>query len=134
MQKLGKNHNFGGILPWIRGPRAKKAIRSLVSLGPLIQLGWGHLGLYLKFKAQNLGYLSPMFLEAKFGVSVTYVFGGKIWGSDMNFRGKIWGRAPRPPNWKYPLWEDYSPLISLLLPQTGTGFAQTARTAFLTCW
>ena len=28
---------------------------------------WGHLGLYLKFKGQNLGYLSPMFLEAKFG-------------------------------------------------------------------
>ena len=26
------------------------------------------------------------------------------------------------------------PLISLLLPQTGTDFAQTARTAFLTCW
>ena len=28
---------------------------------------WGHLGLYLKFKGQNLGYLSPIFLEAKFG-------------------------------------------------------------------
>ena len=27
----------------------------------------GHLGLYLKFKGQNLGYLSPIFLEAKFG-------------------------------------------------------------------
>ena len=27
-----------------------------------------------------------------------------------------------------------SPLISLLLLQTGTYFAQTARTAFLTCW
>ena len=27
---------------------------------------WGHLGLYLKFKGQNLGYLSPIFLEAKF--------------------------------------------------------------------
>ena len=25
----------------------------------------------------------------KFGVSVTYIFGGKIWGSDMTFRGKI---------------------------------------------
>ena len=31
--------------------------------------------------------------RAKFGVSVTYIFGGKIWGSDMNFRGKIWGQA-----------------------------------------
>ena len=27
-----------------------------------------------------------------------------------------------------------SPLISSLLPQTGTDLAQTARTAFLTCW
>ena len=46
--------------------------------------------------------------RAKFGVSVTYIFGGKIWGSDMNFRGKIWGQAP-PPHlliWKYPLWEE----------------------------
>ena len=29
---------------------------------------WGHLGLYLKFKGQNLGYLSPIFLEAKLGL------------------------------------------------------------------
>ena len=28
---------------------------------------WGHLGLYLKFKGQNLVYLSTIFLEAKFG-------------------------------------------------------------------
>ena len=28
---------------------------------------WGHLGLYLKFKVQTLGYLSPISLEAKFG-------------------------------------------------------------------
>ena len=28
---------------------------------------WGHLGLYLKLKGQNIGYLSPIFLEAKFG-------------------------------------------------------------------
>ena len=34
--------------------------------------------------------------RAKFGLSVTYIFGGKIWGSDMNFRGKIWGQAPPP--------------------------------------
>ena len=35
--------------------------------------------------------------RAKFGVSVTYIFGGKIWGSDMKFRGKIWGHAPPTP-------------------------------------
>ena len=43
--------------------------------------------------------------RAKFGVSVTYIFGGKIWGSNMNFRGKLWGQAP--PDlliWKYPIW------------------------------
>ena len=28
---------------------------------------FGHLGLYLKYKGQNVGYLSPVFLEAKFG-------------------------------------------------------------------
>ena len=27
------------------------------------------LGSYLKFKGQNLGYLSPVFLEAKFGTT-----------------------------------------------------------------
>ena len=32
--------------------------------------------------------------RAKFGVFVTYIFGGKIWGSDMNFRHKIWGQVP----------------------------------------
>ena len=40
--------------------------------------------------------------RAKFGVSVTYIFVGKIWGFDMNFRGKIWGQAPRPPNMEVP--------------------------------
>ena len=37
--------------------------------------------------------------RAKFGVSVTYIFGSKIWGSDMNFRGKIWGQAPPQPSY-----------------------------------
>ena len=40
--------------------------------------------------------------RAKFGVSVTYIFGGKILGSDMNFRGKIWGQAPQPPYMEVP--------------------------------
>ena len=50
--------------------------------------------------------------RAKFGVFVTYIFGGKIWGSDTNFRGNFWGHAPSlPPSllkWKYPLWVFYS--------------------------
>ena len=28
--------------------------------------------------------------------------GGKIWGSNKNFRGKFWGQAPRPPNMEVP--------------------------------
>ena len=35
--------------------------------------------------------------RAKFGVSVTCMFGGKIWGSDMNFIGKNLGPSPPPP-------------------------------------
>ena len=37
--------------------------------------------------------------RAKFGVFVTFIFGGKIWGSNKNFRGKFWGQAP--PTSKY---------------------------------
>ena len=40
--------------------------------------------------------------RAKFGVFVTYIFGGKIWGPNKNFRGKFWGQAPRPPNMEVP--------------------------------
>ena len=43
---------------------------------------WGHLGVYLKFKGQNLAYLLPIFLEAKFR------------GSHTNFSGKFWGQIP----------------------------------------
>ena len=40
--------------------------------------------------------------RAQFGVFVTYIFGGKIWGSYTNFRGKFWGQAPpHLPIWKY---------------------------------
>ena len=43
---------------------------------------WGHLGLYLKFKGQNLGYLSPIFLKAKFwGQSLpTSLYGSTPYG------------------------------------------------------
>ena len=52
---------------------------------------WGHLRLYLKFKGQNLGYLSPILLEAKFGAPTRI--------SEANFGAK-------PPDlliWKYSL-------------------------------
>ena len=52
---------------------------------------WGHLGLYLKFRGQNLGCLSPIILEAKFG-ALTGI-------SEANFRAKP---PLRPPYIKYP--------------------------------
>ena len=33
---------------------------------------------------------------------VINIFGGKIWGFDTNFRGKVWGQAPRPPDIEIP--------------------------------
>ena len=50
----------------------------------------GHLLLYLKFKGKNLGYLSAIFLEAKFGAPIRI--------SEAN----IWGQAPQPLNMEAP--------------------------------
>ena len=52
-------------------------------------------------KSPNFGVISEI-QRAKFGVFVTYTFGGKIWGSNENFRGKFWGQAPDHLIWKYP--------------------------------
>ena len=52
-------------------------------------------------KIPNFGVISEI-RRAKFGVFVTYIFGGKIWGSNKNFRGKVWGQASRPPNMEVP--------------------------------
>ena len=52
---------------------------------------WGHLGLYLKFKWQNLGYLSAIFSEEKFGAPTRI--------SEANFEAK----SPDLLIWKYPL-------------------------------
>ena len=48
------------------------------------------LGTNLKFRRQNLGYLSPLFFEVKFGAPTRILEG--------NFGGK----APRPPNMEIP--------------------------------
>ena len=53
---------------------------------------WGHLGLYLKFKGQTLGYLSPIFLEAKFGAPTGI--------SEAKFEAK----PLRPPYMEVPPW------------------------------
>ena len=50
------------------------------------------LGLYLKFKGENLGYLSSIILEAKFG-ALTPI-------SEANFEAK----RPRPPDMEVPPW------------------------------
>ena len=44
----------------------------------------------------------------KFGVFVTYIFGGKIWGPDTNCRGKFWGQPPRPPYMEVPSLDQYA--------------------------
>ena len=54
-------------------------------------------------KSPDFGVISEI-QRVKFGAFVTYIFGGKIWGSNKNFRGKFW--AIKPPDlliWKYPL-------------------------------
>ena len=56
-------------------------------------------------KNHNLGAFRVIseIQRAKFGVFVTYIFGGKIWGSDRTFRGKFFGAKPRDLLiWKYP--------------------------------
>ena len=57
---------------------------------------WGHLGLYLKFKRQNLGYLSPICLGYLSPINL---------GLRPEFQRQNLG--PSPPDlliWKYPLW------------------------------
>ena len=56
-------------------------------------------------KSPNFGVISEI-QRAKFGTFVIYIFGGKIWGSNKNFRGKSWGQAPRPPNMEEPPGKD----------------------------
>ena len=51
-------------------------------------------------KSPNFGVISEI-QRAKFGVFVTNIFGGKICGSNKNFRGKFWGQVPLL-IWKYP--------------------------------
>ena len=91
-------------------------------VGPHIKFGgkiWGKvrpsspneekLRKFLYHKAQKLGKnpnfgVKSQIQRAKFGVFVTYIFGGKIWGPNKNFRGKFWGQAPppRPSNMEVP--------------------------------
>ena len=71
----------------IRGKRGKFCYHAQdAKVGRKSQF-WGH----PKFRVQNLGYLSPILLEAKF------------WGSNKNFKGKILGPSPRTTKIEDPL-------------------------------
>ena len=52
-------------------------------------------------KRPKFGVISEI-QRVKFGVFVTYIFGGKIWGSNKNVRGKFWSQVPRSPNMEVP--------------------------------
>ena len=100
-----------------RGVLPNKEVGGGGGLGPHIKFGgkiWGKVRSSSPNKRKNFGRSvttrrksweeSPNFgaiseiQRAKFGVFVTYIFGGKIWGSNKNFRGKFWGQPPRPPD------------------------------------
>ena len=79
-------------------------------------------------KSPNFGVIFEI-QRAKFGVFVTYIFGGKILGFNKNFRGKFWGQAPpRPPDMEVPPW-----VPDLLLLQL-EGFADFERILVLMCF
>ena len=83
----------GGALDLTSSLEAKFGARS----GQVHQIR-GKLGKYCHHKTQklgkgpNFGVISEIQRE-KFGVFVTYIFRGKIWGSNKNLRGKFWGQA-----------------------------------------
>ena len=93
---LGPHVKFGGkiwgkVLP--NSPNKRKHLGSSVITR---RKSWGKvpiLGSYLKFKGQNLWYLSLIFLEAKFGAPTRI--------SEANFGAKV----PDLLIWKYPPWD-----------------------------
>ena len=112
----------GGALPY----------QEVGGLGPQIKFGgkiWGKVRPSSRNKRKNLGSsvttrrkiwgknpdvgVKSEIQMAKFGVFVTYIFGGKIWGSNNNFRGKfgakppdllIWKNPPGPTQWIHERW------------------------------
>ena len=68
------------------------------------------LGSYLKFRGQNLGYLSPIFLEAKFGAQKRIL--------EANCEAKPLGppNMEVPPGYYYQIRFNEVDLISVFLP------------------
>ena len=93
---LGPHVKFGGKI-W--GKIQLSSLNKRKNLGPSVTTkhkSWGKfpiLGSYLKFRGQNLGFLLPIFLEAKFGAPTRI--------SEAKFGAK----PLRPPNIKVPPWK-----------------------------
>ena len=93
---LGPHIKFGGKIWGKVRPSSPNKRKNLGSSVTTRRKSWRKvpiLGSYLKFRGQNLGYLSLIFLEAKFWAPTII--------SEANF-----GAKPQPPDlliWKYPL-------------------------------
>ena len=82
---VGPHIKFGGNI-WDKvRPSSPNERKNLGSSVPTRQKSWE--------KVSVLGVISEI-QRAKFGVFVTYIFGGKIWGSNKNFRGRCLSQAP----------------------------------------
>ena len=87
-----------GVLPYqeIRGARSSQVHQIRGKRGKFCYHKMQKVG-----KNPNSGVISET-QGAKFGIFVTYIFGGKIWGSKKNFRGNFRGQPPRPLNMEVP--------------------------------
>ena len=91
---LGPHIKFGGKIWGKVRPSSPNKRKNLGSSVTTTHTSWEKvpiLGSYLKFRGQNLGYLSPIFLEAKFGAPTRI--------SEANFGAKppdllIWKSLP----------------------------------------
>ena len=93
---LGPHIKFGGKIWGKVRPSSPNKRKNLGSSVTTRRKSWEKvpiLGSYLKFREQNLGYLSLIFLEAKFGAPTRI--------SEANFGAK----PPRPPNMEVPPWD-----------------------------
>ena len=100
-------------------PKGVLLNKKVGGLGPHIKFGgkvWGKVRPSSQNKRKTLGSsvttrckswekvpILGSYLKLR-GVFVIYIFGGQIWGSNNNFRGKFWSQAPRPPNMEVPPW------------------------------
>ena len=93
---LGPHIKFGGKIWGKVQPSSLNNRKNLGSFVTTRRKSWENiaiLGLYLKFRGQNLGYLSPIFLEAKFGAPTKISkinFGGQASPGYFNMEVRPW--------------------------------------------